>query len=79
MRGYAAADRHFRGPHESRSPDGRKTTTEEFRRLPRDRQDRKGAVPGRGSSRVQAITRPDGKPIAHVHSFQISMQGTLRS
>ena len=32
-----------------------------------------------GISRVQAITRPDGKPIEHTSiPFQISMQGTTQ-
>ncbi|ULE32514.1 MMPL/RND family transporter [Mycobacterium sp. IDR2000157661] len=79
--GYAAADRHFsparmnpellmiESDHDLRNPADflviDKIAKQVFR------------VPG--ISRVQAITRPDGKPIEHTSiPFQISMQGTTQ-
>jgi RND superfamily putative drug exporter len=79
--GYAAADRHFSAAR--LNPEILMVESDHDLRNPADflviDKIAKAIFRVEGISRVQAITRPDGKPIKHTSiPFQISMQGTAQ-
>ncbi|GJF13150.1 membrane protein [Mycolicibacterium cyprinidarum] len=79
--GYAAADRHF--SQARMNPEVLMVESDHDLRTSADflviNKIAKAIFAVEGISRVQAITRPDGKPIQHTSiPFQISMQGTAQ-